>query len=143
MSAQMVKPGGWLIDGSLLYRLNEYGSNCDEINVTQTNGSRDPMFREFAAKALLKRITAPQEPAAAGWMTIETAPKDGARVLLYFPLFGSKDHQEFGRWDAQPYNKKPNPFWSGDMERNYGVCWYRKYPPSHWMPIPTAPRVAP
>jgi hypothetical protein len=30
----------WLVDGGLIYALNEYGSNHNEINVTMVNGSR-------------------------------------------------------------------------------------------------------
>jgi hypothetical protein len=62
--AQGVEPHGWLIDGSLLYRLNDHGNNCDEINVSMANGSRTPEIRAFVAAALLTRITTPQEPAA-------------------------------------------------------------------------------
>lgn len=61
-AAHTPEAGGWLIGGSLLYRLNEHGNNCDEINVTQANGSRDPVIREFTARALLKRITEPKDP---------------------------------------------------------------------------------
>lgn len=74
-----------------------------------------------------------------GWMPIETAPKDGSRILLFFPIFGNAPHQEFGKWEVQKYNKKPNPYWSGDMERTYGTLWYRNNPPTHWMPQAEAP----
>lgn len=76
------------------------------------------------------------------WHPIETAPKDGTRVLLFWPLFGNNEHQEFGCWDTQPHNNKPKPFWSGDMERVYGIGWYRKYTPTHWMLPLKAPNVA-
>ncbi len=69
------------------------------------------------------------------WQPIETAPKDGTRILLYFPVFGEAPHQEFGRWEVQAFNNKPNPYWSGDGEAVYGVKWYRSFPPSHWMPL--------
>ena len=73
------------------------------------------------------------------WQPIETAPKDGTRVLLFFPVFGTAPRQEFGCWDQQPYHKKPNPYWSGDCERTYGGLWYRSNPPTHWMPPPAPP----
>jgi hypothetical protein len=75
----------------------------------------------------------------AEWRPIETAPKDGTRVHLYFPVFGNRPRQEFGGWDAQPHNTKPKPFWSGDGERVYGIQWYRNYPPTHWKPLPAPP----
>lgn len=58
-----VEPNGWIIEGSLLYRLNDHGNNCDEINVSMADGMRTPEIRELAAAYLLKRITTPQEPA--------------------------------------------------------------------------------
>jgi len=77
-----------------------------------------------------------------GWQPIETAPKDGTRILLFFPRFrNGGTYQEFGQWELQPYNKKPNPYWSGDRERGLGVAWYRQHQPSHWMPELQPPNV--
>ena len=73
------------------------------------------------------------------WKTIESAPKDGQRVLLYFPKFGNGPHQEVGYWETQAFNVKPKPYWTGDGERVYGVSWYRNQPPTHWQPLPPAP----
>jgi hypothetical protein len=68
------------------------------------------------------------------WKPIETAPKDGTRVLLFFPVFGTSPRQELGKWETQKHNKKPAPYWSGDCESVYGVNWYRAYQPTHWQP---------
>ena len=68
------------------------------------------------------------------WLPIKTAPKDGTRVLLFFPVFGNAPRQEFGQWEVQRHNKKPVPYWSGDGECVYGVQWYRGFQPTHWMP---------
>jgi hypothetical protein len=62
------------------------------------------------------------------WKPIETAPKDGTRLLLWVPKAGSTT----GGFD---------PSWSGN-------CWVydnsrikRDMEPSHWMPIPEPPTV--
>lgn len=69
-----VGSNGWLIDGSLLYRLED-GINCDEINVTQAGGSRDLVIRGFTAKALLDLIAKPkQAEAPAGFVLVPIEP---------------------------------------------------------------------
>jgi hypothetical protein len=100
--AKPVEQHGWLIDGSLLYRLNEHGSNCDEINVNMANGSRTPEIRAFVAAALLTRITTPQEPAAipAGWMLVPIEPTDA--MLSAFNTAVNTWCKEFGD-DADVY----------------------------------------
>lgn len=74
------------------------------------------------------------------WQPIESAPKDGTRILLYYPIFGRNPHQEFGKWELQKHNNKPAPYWSGDGERLYGVQWYRSFKPTHWRPQYDAPK---
>lgn len=55
--------GEWLRDSSLLYRLNDdvRPTNCDEINITMANGSREPLARADAAARLLTLIEADPE----------------------------------------------------------------------------------
>lgn len=48
---------GWLIDGGLLYRLNDEGANCDEINVTMACGLRTEAARVELAEAILNMLT--------------------------------------------------------------------------------------
>jgi hypothetical protein len=49
----------WVQSDGLLYRLNEAGVNCDEINVTQANGSRSPTSRGARAMQLFALLTGP------------------------------------------------------------------------------------
>jgi len=56
--AQQSVPTDWLIVDSLLYRLNEYDVNCDEINVTMAGGSRKEAPRAERAKQLLAMLAA-------------------------------------------------------------------------------------
>jgi hypothetical protein len=56
--------GGWKQMDNLLYRLGPDGSNCDEINVQQVNGSRLMDERSERAARLLDLIL--------------VAPNDGA-----------------------------------------------------------------
>ena len=74
-----------------------------------------------------------------GWRPIESAPKDGTRVVLFWPegSLYSSDHQEHGRWDDDCYAKKPQPYWTG--ERPHCRSAYRRSPPTHWQPLPPSP----
>lgn len=69
------------------------------------------------------------------WRPIESAPKDGTTVLLYFPDRGSV----CGSWDKDEYARKPAPYWSRDTERIFGVRETRANQPTHWMPLPEPP----
>lgn len=77
------------------------------------------------------------------WQPIETAPKDGTRILLYYPartLFSSAT-TVFGRWEAEVHAKKPRPYWSSDISF-IGITAHRESPPTHWMHKPAAPETA-
>jgi hypothetical protein len=70
------------------------------------------------------------------WQPIETAPKDGTRLLLWDSLaknhaFGSYSPTEDDPFEAGPYE------WCAE---NYGYDGSEgKIIPSHWMPLPTPP----
>ena len=95
------------------------------------------ILRPLTANTVI--AASPLDITVRGWQPIETAPKDGSRILLFFPVFGNSQRQEFWNWEAQKYNKNPNPYRSGDRECVYGVMWYRDCPPTHWMPLHEAP----
>jgi hypothetical protein len=73
------------------------------------------------------------------WKTINTAPKDGSRILLW-PIrrgrgaqFSSDAFVGLGRWH-QPANSD----YSGSWMVATGV--YVTGEPTHWMPIPSPPQ---
>jgi len=73
------------------------------------------------------------------WEPIETAPKDGTRILTYRPEGHDWSKVGIGDWDDDKYAKKPRPYWSDQNERILGVLWCRKNQPTHWMPLPNPP----
>lgn len=95
---------------------------------------RDELSRhQFYANT--QRLVAALEAARKdGWQPIETAPKDGTHVLLWFewhdlPVVGDF---RYGRW------------WSvhslgGNLPRPNGMDWEEVMRPTHWMPLPLPP----
>lgn len=75
------------------------------------------------------------------WNPIETAPKDGTRLLLWH-----KDgYVVSGRWHSDPGIDNPNayePQWAWWVSDNEIVMWDGGPDdhPSHWMPMPELPK---
>lgn len=78
--AALTDEGGWLLDGSLLYRLTDerHPQNRDEINVTMADGSRNPEVRAARAGEILALLAA--SPAALKDTDIERQYKDGIHI---------------------------------------------------------------
>lgn len=74
------------------------------------------------------------------WRPIETAPRDGTRILLYRPTAGEWGQFVFGKYENDEYAKKPKPHFRTDLERLWGVRSDRESQPTHWMPLPEPPK---
>lgn len=66
-----------------------------------------------------------------GWQPIETAPRDGTYVILFWPYITQDGFAAGGYW-YDPQNGVA-PRWYSDMV-NSGAT-----PPTHWMPFPDPP----
>jgi hypothetical protein len=72
------------------------------------------------------------------WQPIDTAPKDGGIILLYRPTAYPWGQITPGKWEDQPYAKRPKPFW--DIWLKIGsITESRQWEPTHWMPLPPRP----
>lgn len=92
----------------------------------------DPLH---SANQLTEAYEAGKRDAIPQWQPIETAPKD-VFLLLYCPRIGIVH----GHWNADKHSKKPSPYWTHDRERLYGIRETRYDQPTHWMPLPAAPK---
>lgn len=70
------------------------------------------------------------------WQSIETAPKDGTRVLLLY----ANGRCVCGAWNIERYSPKPRPFWDHDLVYVFSKVDARKNQPAYWMPFPDAPK---
>lgn len=67
------------------------------------------------------------------WHPIETAPKDGTRILLHIKDF----RIDCGQWNSDQYARKPKPYWDWGFPSKQIM---RDDPPTHWMPLPEPPK---
>ena len=66
------------------------------------------------------------------WQPIETAPKDGTVVFLYWPTMSITRYPAAGMHHGDEYG------WEMYVDRDYGEIF-----PTHWMPLPAPPEPAP
>jgi hypothetical protein len=98
-----------------------------------------------------------------GWATIDSAPKDGSSFLAFGMAYAELADSPYGMWGIHDTDKPLKPFiaiirwyehWD-DEEIDNGDGTYRKqrklylsgftphyhaFRPSHWMPLPAAPK---
>lgn len=86
----------------------------------------------------ISRLTAELE--AQKWRLIDTAPKDGSRILVFSPAPSPGYRQHVAWWNDDRYNRKPRPFW--EFETTMGIAWTRTAQPTHWRPLPEEPALA-
>ena len=89
-----------------------------------------------AAQGFRDGVAAPQPAVAAGWQSIETAPKDGSYLLLWeqysdAPFVG---YWSDGSWSVSHEHVDAEGGWDGA-----NVVDALSMPITHWMPLPAAP----
>jgi hypothetical protein len=82
------------------------------------------------------------EPAFGVWLPIETAPKDGKKVMLYRPLAGESNDPvvTIRRTTKTSQHCWPDTIPPGRDGQNFteGSCYA-----THWMPLPAPPDATP
>src|SRR5205085_5223681 len=83
---------------------------------------------------------APQGVGVAAWQPIETAPKDGTPILVFFKHGGGVMRVT---WDSPHYDEvtPENGIWCVDDNKHgpYALRGYSEGDDTHWMPLPDAP----
>lgn len=86
------------------------------------------------------RLAQIEQPQAAGWRPIETAPRDGTRILVT---------NGFGVWFAEWRPVAPSgfrfadPWFSTMLNHNHISEAHRHKAPTHWQPLPEPPKEQP
>lgn len=65
------------------------------------------------------------------WWPIETAPKDGSRILVW------DGEPEIVRWDDVSHDYRKG--WASGGLFSEHAWWYDESFPTHWQPLPSAP----
>jgi len=105
---------------------------CDDPDADALLLSGKPAWTAHIEEARAA-VTAYLSEAGNGWRDIETAPKDGTRVLL---RIGRKNPLTFIGHQGRP--------WNDDVDEE-GLCWLNDDdeehigPVTHWRPLPAPP----
>lgn len=81
---------------------------------------------------------------SAFWQPIKTAPKDGTRIMFYDPMSSGLVHA--GCWDAKFKSEFVGDelvyigAWTDFAVESFSYEEYAEYNPTHWMPLPMAPK---
>lgn len=65
------------------------------------------------------------------WQDIASAPKDGTRIMGWWPRAGDNGMCGIAEWIAPARDYCPHWTWDG--------AWTPGIEPTHWMPLPDAP----
>lgn len=70
------------------------------------------------------------------WQPIETAPKDGTRIIVWPPTW-PQPCTSCAVYDDDRYARKPRPYWRrlDEIQRRLS----RMTPPTHWRPCLSGP----
>lgn len=63
-----------------------------------------------------------------GWMPIESAPRDGTRMIVFCPTENDQYVINIAHWQS-------------NTEKWHNGLWGVLYEPTHWMPLPAAPKM--
>lgn len=112
----------------------------DWLTRTNPSGDVESVQRQWAASGDFTELcTTPQEPAAAGWMPIETAPEEGTEAIVSWIEDGVQQYLleffEDGVWLCHSHSYEHYC-----MVASAGMTGPKEMPPyTHWMIRPAAP----
>lgn len=69
------------------------------------------------------------------WQTLESAPKDGSRILVCWARPGEETHYELVFWNEY------RDAWSASDGGWGSDRWRADDAPTHWMPLPEPPEI--
>ena len=73
-----------------------------------------------------------------GWLPIESAPRDGTRVVLWSAKYGTEVGW-FAEWDDFTIGKQETSGWAMNWNSEFGHPDEEVISPTHWQPLPEPP----
>lgn len=83
------------------------------------------------ADAALSTVSKEPAPADDGWRDIASAPRDGTRIMAWWPGAGECGMCGIAEWVRPSRGTVPHWTWDG--------AWTPGIEPTHWRPLPAAP----
>lgn len=120
------------------YTINPLTHKIVPIEMTEDMKMASDINSAYSAEEQYKFIidVAPEYPADAGWMPIESAPKYGNDILL---IERGSTYPFVGHW----YEFAGNAEWrasKGHLSSHSDILdWFMQEDIAHWMPLPPAP----
>lgn len=106
---------------------------CGEASCTaDADNLRDALAQIVRLKAELESLRK-----VSAWQPIETAPKDGLKVLVYDESFGLPQKAWFGK---DQFNEEYEGWLFGDGDDYSCGMYFTPINPTHWMPLPKPPQ---
>lgn len=87
---------------------------------------------------LYTAISSTSQVIAEGWRTIDSAPRDGTKILIAEPVneeHAMNQHAIYAAWWDEG-----DAIWTDYAVKSFGYEEVQSYSPTHWMPLPPPPQ---
>ena len=110
---------------------------CKTFDFQDDTTRRVNYFNMQCLQKIMDRLM--ESPAPVEWREIESAPKDGSKILAYCTN-GGDPFCEVLYWDSTDDNQAEKPSWiSGYFDSHYEQNY--TYTVTHWQPLPPPPKM--
>lgn len=119
------------------------GENLSARERAALDSLQGDTYRELT-KLLAQAREEQRKEAMMQWQPIETAPKDGTKIIGWNAEFGARQTKMnfyglgsigYAEWERGEGTKESGWDWT-EPKNNWGFSWN----PTHWMPLPAAPQ---
>ena len=113
------------------------------MNGAMTLFKTTPPITKADEREFKKYIRADLVPQCPEWQPIETAPRDGSKILIFCneEIYAAYWDSEFkSEWDDEKDDSFYVGAWTDNAILSFAYEETNSYEPTHWMPLPAAPK---